>query len=73
VVAAEVARGSLVVVRGMEARVEGLNLKGLRLQAERVIAPRKMVRMIKATLWLGFRSFVRKSRVEKLVRMRCVL
>ena len=66
-VAAEADRDSPV------AGVAGLNLKGLRLQEERVIALRKMVRMIEATLWLSFRGFVRKSRVEKLVRMRCVL
>jgi hypothetical protein len=68
-VAAEVGRGSLVVV----ARVTGLNLQVLKLQAERMIALREMVRMIKAALWLSFRSFVRKSRVERLVRSRCVL
>jgi hypothetical protein len=69
VVPAEVGRDSLVVV----ARVAGLNLRVLRLQAEKVIALREMVRMIKAALWLSFRSFVRKSRVERLVRSRCVL
>ena len=68
-VAAEADRALLEVV----ARVASLNLKVLRLQAERVIALREMVRMIKVALWLSFRSFVRKSRVERLVRSRCVL
>tara|TARA_B100000470_G_scaffold169972_1_gene134400 strand:- start:316 stop:630 length:315 start_codon:yes stop_codon:yes gene_type:complete len=69
VVAAEVGRDSLVVV----ARVAGLNLRVLRLQAEKMIALREMVRMSKVALWLSFRSFVHKSRVERLVRSRCVL
>lgn len=56
-----------------EVGMAGLNLKVLKLQAERVIALREMVRVIKAALWLSFRNFVRKSRVERSVRMRCVL
>jgi hypothetical protein len=71
VVAAEVGRVLAAAVG--EVGMAGLNLKVLKLQAERVIALREMVRVIKAALWLSFRNFVHKSRVERSVRMRCVL